>query len=175
MSNLLLGNAPIPISDPIARPKRTDRFGQKQTDPLEGTMSDPWVDYFSRMALTIQAAATRIHSATRVDVGAAIGATDITGGVIKTGLYRLTYYTRVSRAAGTSSAVQVTLAWTDGGVPQSQTGALLNANTTTTLESRSFLIHIDANSPVTYAVAYASVGAPSMQYRIDVVLEAVFA
>lgn len=169
--SFILGNAPIPISDPIARAKRRDRFTEKQDDPLEGTMSDAWVDYISRLVQTVQSSSTRINSASLIDQSASISATDMSGGGLKTGLYRVTYHARITKAAGVSSSLQVTLSWTDGGIAQSQSGAAITGNTTATLQSGTFLIHIDTASPVRYATTYASNPAATMTYRLDVILE----
>jgi hypothetical protein len=174
--SFLLGNAPIPITDPIARPKRRDKFGEKQTDPLEGTMSDAWVDYISKLVQTVQASATRISAASRTDEAAAISATDISNGGLKRGLYRVSYHARIIQAASVSSSLTITISWTDGGVAQSQSGAAITGNTTATRSTPAegdFLIHADTSSPLRYATAYASVGGTEMHYRLDVVLEVV--
>lgn len=167
----VLGRAPIPLTDPVARPKRRDQFSEKQKDPLEGTMSDAWADYFSRLVSTVAASATRISSAAKVAQSASIAATDISGGTLKAGVYRVSYYTRITQAAGTSSSLTVTLSWTDGGVAQSQAFAAIVGNTTTSLQTEAMLIRIDSGSPVRYATAYVSVGAPAMEYSLDVILE----
>ena len=87
-------------------------------------------------------------------------------------LYRVAWYVRVTTAASVSSSVQVTVGWTDGGVVQSTSGAALTGNTTTTQESGSVLVSADAETDVTYAVAYTSVGT-DMAYALSVVVEAI--
>jgi hypothetical protein len=171
--SFLLGNAPLPIADAIARPRRREQFGRGQADPLEGTMSDPWVDYMSRMASTIQQAATRIRSANLLDQGASIAATDISGTALKEGLYRFSFHARVTVAAGISSELTVTLSWTDGGVAQSEASKPQAGNTTDSRIHGDILIHIDAGSPVRYETTYVSAGPPEMEYRLDVILEVV--
>jgi hypothetical protein len=171
--SFVLGNAPLPMTDPIARPRRRELFGEKRTDPLEGLLSDAWADYLSRLAQTVQHAATRISGVSRTEQAAAISATDISGGTLKSGLYRLTYHARITTASELDSSLIVTLSWTDGGVAQSQAGADITGNTTDTLQSASFLIHADASTPIRYATAYGYTGATPMQYRLDVVLEVI--
>jgi hypothetical protein len=127
--SFLLGNAPIPITDPI--------------------------------------------SATAIEQEASIAATDLTGANLKTGLYRLTYHTRITRASGGGSSLTVTVSWTDGGVAQSQSGAAIVTNTTDSMQSNTWAIHIDTGSPVRYETTYGSAGIPTMQYRLDVFLEVI--
>jgi len=170
--SFLLGNAPIPITDPIARAKRPE-FGKAQKDPLEGTMSDAWVDYMSRLVQTVQASATRIESATKTTQAASISATDISAGNLKAGLYRITFHARITDPATVSSSLTVTLSWTDGGVAQTEASKAETGNTTATRIHGAFLIHVDAGSPVRYATTYASVGGNAMEYRLDVVLEVI--
>ena len=169
----LLNNAPLPMTDPISRPRRADEFRPGQKDPLEGLLTEPWAEFLSLMALNVQRSSTRLSSVSLTSQAASISATDLTNGAIKDGLYRVTYYARIMRAAGISSSLDVTLSWTDGGVAQSQTGASITGNSTTSLQSVSFLIHADASSPINYATVRVSAGVPSMLYRLDVVLEVI--
>lgn len=87
------------------------------------------------------------------------------------GVWRILYQVRVTRVAGTSSSFQVTVTWTQGGVVQTFTGALQNGNLLTTREGTDFVIRTDTDTPVSYAVAYASVGAPTMQFEADFIAE----
>jgi hypothetical protein len=168
----LLGNAPIPLTDPIARPRRRD-LGRDAVDELEGRVTDPWADYFSSMAQTVGNSPTRIFTARRVGQAASIAAVDISNGALRAGLYRVSYYVQVTLPAGISSSIVVTISWTSHGAAQAETGATMTANTTDTHESRSHLINIDAGSPVRYEAIRGSAGVPGMQYRLDVVLEVI--
>lgn len=90
----------------------------------------------------------------------------------KTQVYRLSYYVHVMQAATVSSDVQVTLTWTEQGVPQTYTGALLSGNTTTTLEHVTELsIVADIDQPIEVETTYTSVGDVPMLYDIDVAYE----
>lgn len=166
----LLGKAPIPIDDPIALPKRRDRFSERQDDPLEGILSPPWVDYISRLALTVQNTATRLTTVTLATQSAAIGATDIGSGSLNAGLYGVSYYARITQAAGVSSSLEVGFSWTDGGIACQVTDPAITGNTVDTSFSDFFTIRIDSASPVRYFTNYATVGVPSMQYHLDVIL-----
>lgn len=171
MGGFLLGKAPLPMQDRIARAKRTEIYGPKEEDPQEGFLSDPYADYFSRMAQSIGAASTRISQTLLTNQAASIAATDMASGGQPTGLYRFTYYARVTQAASISSSLEVVLSWTDGGVAQSRTFTAITGNTTTSLESETFMIHVDSSTPIQYSTVYLSAGGTVMQYRLDVDLE----
>lgn len=112
--------------------------------------------------------------------GASIAATGLAT-VTSQGLYRITYYVRVTRAATTSSYISLALSWVDGGVTQTADPAdlsgvtALTGNTVTSYGTGTYLVYIDAGTTPTYATTYASTGATSMQYRLAVVMEQVMA
>ena len=106
--------------------------------------------------------------------GAAIAATPVVvEGTLQPGVYRLTYYVRIERAATTSSELVVVFNWTDANVAQTRTGGTLNGNTTTTVEQAQFLVRVDKDTSITLETSYASVGATSMRFNIDLILEKV--
>ena len=166
-----LNDAPIPLYDPIARVKRKE-YGKRE-DPLEGHLTRPWVDYFNNLVKTLAAAPSRKNVVELPAQQAAIGATDLSGGSLSAGIYRLSWWVRITRAATTSSSVTVTLDYSDGGAALAFSGAALAGNTITTWQSESKLIRVDVGSPVRYSTAYASVGAVPMQYALVFVLEEV--
>jgi hypothetical protein len=161
MADALLGNAPAPVLDPIAGPG--------------GTLTLPWLTYFSRMAPTLYAIPSRLNAVTLVAQGASIAATNFAPGVLAAGLYRVSYYARVLTAAGVSSGLIVTFGWTDGGVACTLASADMTGNTTATNQSGTSIIHVDAGSAVTYATTYASNAAGVMRYGLSVTLEKVIA
>jgi len=87
------------------------------------------------------------------------------------GLYRVSWVLRISLAATVSSSVQVTITHTASGVACATAGAALTTNTPDTPLSGSIVVRADAGAPITYAVAYASVGATAAQYDVDVLVE----
>jgi hypothetical protein len=161
MADTLLGNAPAPVLDPIA--------GQG------GTLTLPWLMYFSRMPATLYAIPSRLNAVALGGQGASITATSFSPGVLAAGLYRVSYYVRVTTAAGVSSGLIVTFGWTDGGIACSLASADMTGNTTATNQSGSSIIRIDKGSSITYATTYASNAAGVMRYQLDVVLEKVLA
>lgn len=90
----------------------------------------------------------------------------------QTGLYRISYRMRVTLAASVSSSLTMTLGWREGGVTQSQAGAALTGNTTTTQQNGTLFVRADSGTTITAAVAYTSVGT-AMQYATDVAVEQV--
>lgn len=167
----VLNDAPIPLSDPIARPKR-EQFG-KRKDPQEGLITEPWVSYLSQQSLVISQSMTRINSVSLTNQSASIGATDMSGGVISAGLYEIKYYARITQAATTSSSLTITFDWTDGAVSPSVSGTAITGNTTSTVQSGSYLIRVDNLSPVRYSTTYGSVGATPMKHSLYITLSEV--
>lgn len=165
---------PLPVQTPIAQGKRP-RFGPRQQDPQEGLCTQPWVEYFNSLVLTQSASPVRIDSVSLSAQGASIAATDMASVPLAAGIYRVSYYVRITQAATTSSSLTVTLDWTDGGVSPSFSGAAITGNTTTTFQSETQLIAIDSVSPVRYSTTYASVGGTPMLYKLEITLEKVLA
>ena len=165
---------PIPLTDPIAQPVRDEFKRKREKDPQEGLITQPWIDYFNQFGVQIQNAATSVKSASVSAQTASIGATDIAGGSLSTGLYRLSYYTRITRAAGVSSSLEVTLDWQDRGQALSFTGAAIVGNIVTEFQQDTLFLRIDGGvAPVRYSTTRVSVGVPTMEYSLDVVLELV--
>ena len=169
---LVLSNAPIPLQDPIARARRAG-FGDKP-DPQEGVITDPWADWLTRLAGTVNIAPSRLGSVAVGGQTASISATDFSGGSLNAGLYRVSYYAQITQAAGVSSSLTITLTWTAVGVSQSEAFAAITGNTTSTHSAapNDFFFYADG-SPVKYATTYASVGAPVMSYLLYLSLESV--
>lgn len=143
-------------------------------DPdMPGRVSKDWLDWFQAIADRTSRTPDRITRVRRTAMAAAIPQTNLPTGALPAGLLRISTYLRVTQPAGTSSSVQVTIFWTDGGVALTSAGAVLTSNTVTTYETRSILVRSDANLPPSYQVAYTSVGTPAMQYALDIVVEGV--
>ena len=102
---------------------------------------------------------------------AAIATTALAIDTVHAGVWRISVQVRVVTPATTSSEVQVTISWTQGGVTQTQTTALLNGNLTTTREGLTVVLRATQATPVSYAVSYTSVGATNMVFELDVIAE----
>jgi hypothetical protein len=163
-----LSGISLPSQDRIARAKRPQY--EDRPDPQEGLISDPWNDVFTRLIFVAGQSPNRLNSVRLTDREASIAATDMSGGSLSAGLYELKYYVQVVRAGGVSSSIAVSFSWLNEGTVQNHAGPADTGNALDTWVGESIMVQIDGNSPVTYATTYASVGAPTMLYDIDVVL-----
>lgn len=91
---------------------------------------------------------------------------------LATGLYRVSYYAAITTADGVSSSLTVTLTWTESTLSKSVSGTAITGNTTTTVQSGTALLVLDAASPISYSTVYASNTPATMQYRLTILLEA---
>lgn len=136
-------------------------------------MTAGWYQWLIALVRRIQNAAQLLKVIALTGQAAAIGATSIPLGTTTSGLFRVSWYTRVTQPATTNSSLTVTIGWTESAVVLTRSGAALTGNTVTTGESGSLLLQGDANAAITYATAYVSVGATPMQYRLSVTVELV--
>ena len=89
------------------------------------------------------------------------------------GMYRVSYYTRVTRAGSVSGTLIISLRWIDGGVTITQAGATLSANTTSTYQQATFYVRVDEATELRYLTTYTDGGgATAMAYALDVLVEA---
>jgi len=137
-----------------------------------GTLTGEWFRWLYPLWARVKAA---VSVAAVVSKSAQSGsiATTTAYSVTQTGLYRLSYRQRVTTAAGTSSSLTFTAGWREGAVTQSQAGAAMTGNTTTTQQNGTVFLRADSGTTITYAWAYVSVGAPVMAWAGDVVVEVV--
>jgi len=158
---------PLPYGDPIG----TWTAPNKKKIPVNVT--DSWERSLSAFTDHVTNTAVQLAAVQLTEQSASIAATAIPISNVTTGIYRLSYYARISRAAGTSSSLTVTLQWTDGGVVCSTSGAAMTGNTTTTFQTGHLLLGIDSATSVRYSTTYASAGAPTMQYKLTWIVEQV--
>ena len=157
MAKELLGSAPPPVQDRLV--------GE------DGLLTAAWRKWFERLPDTLDAIPSRINAVSLNSQSTSLPATDFSSAVLLAGLYRATYYARITQAATTSSSLTVSFSWTEGGVTQTATGAPIVGNTTATGQSDSIIIQVDKGTAVNYATTYSSTGATAMQYAIRFVLE----
>jgi hypothetical protein len=157
-----MAGPPMPARDPM-------------TDPVTGLIRRTWQVWLRNLTNTVNDAPVRIQTVSLSGQAASIGTTSIPSVPLSTGLYRVTWYLRITTAAATSSSLTVSFGWTDDTVTMSLSGAAVTGNTTTTSQTGTALLAADNASPVTYATSYTSVGTPAMQYALNLILEAVSA
>lgn len=122
---------------------------------------------------TVANAPSFFPSVSLTSQNASIGTTPIPLPSLATGLYRVTTYARITTVDAVSSSLTVTISWTEGAVALSLSGAAMTGNTTTTVQSNTATIQIDASSPISYSTTYASNTPGSMKYKLIVLVEAV--
>ena len=162
MSNQL--GAPPTSDDLIDKP----RF---KGDTLAGKISQVWIEFFNSLARAINLAPSRAAVVQVTGMEDSIAATDMTGGGLAEGLYRLSYYFRVTRAATTSSSIALGLDWIDHTQTVTYTGPASTGNTVTTYQTATAMVFVDRAAPVRYSRTYASSGAVTMQYELFLIME----
>lgn len=133
-----------------------------------------WRAWLRDLRQEVGLTARAIPTSPVVGSSTSVPTTPIDGGTLGAGLYAISWYLAVVTAAGVSSSAQVTISWIDHGVAKSYIGAVMNGNTSTTVQvSERLLIYSDGASPISYALAYTSVPAGAMVYTFRPVLQAV--
>lgn len=151
---------PIPVGDPVA-----------QKSGLIGNAFLQWLQWL--VGLVMRAPIRMTPDVNLTAQGASVSATALAP-VQFSGVYRISYFMRVTRAATATSSLAITFSFVDT-VAQSVSSTALTGNTTTTWGSGSYLVWIDGGTTPTYAITYASSGAQTMLYRAAVVMEMVSA
>lgn len=154
----MANSPPIPSRDPVV-------------DNKTGLITRTWQVYFRNLRTDIDSAPASLHQVALTAQTASIAATAVPSDVLTAGLYRVSWYARITRAATTSSSLTVTIGWTEQGTPLTVSGAAVTGNTTTTVQNATQVLQIDGSTPITYATTYASTGATTMAYELTVLLE----
>lgn len=97
-----------------------------------------------------------------------IGTTNIPLPSLSRGDYVFFYYARITVTDGVSSSLTVRLGWTEGAVSLTLSGAAMTGDTTTTVQSASVPVFIDAATPLSYSTIYASNTPAKMRYTLRV-------
>ena len=82
------------------------------------------------------------------------------------GWYRLNVSLRKTIPDGVSSSLTLTIGWTDHGTPMTETEAALTLDTNVAQQTTSKPMFVDANAPITVAVAYASNTPAKMTFNL---------
>ncbi|HYC00459.1 MAG TPA: hypothetical protein VEC57_15080 [Candidatus Limnocylindrales bacterium] len=155
----------------MATPRPRIPHGEPLVD-RQGLMRLPWVTWFRGLRTDLDS--TPRAETTPITVtgqSAAIGLTAIPTATLPAGLYLVTAFLRVTTAAGVSSSVTLTITFTSGGVTCTFSGAALTANATNAPQAHTWLLKIDAATPVSYSTAYVSNPAAAMRYELSIVFQ----
>lgn len=144
---------------------------QSSPEVQPGTPTRTFLTFIRGLVTAVDAAPAGFEPVQLTGQSASIGTTAIpTDGDLSAGLYRVTVYQRITTADSVSSSVQTTISWTDGTVACSFSGTALTGNTTATVGSFTFMMRVDAASPISYATTVA-LGSGNGRYRLDIMLE----
>ena len=160
-----------PIYEPVAAPDDRNHALGLRLPRLMATLE--WIKWWSNLTEAVDQAPSRQAGFTLSGQAASLSTTPIPLAELTGGLWRVSYYLQILTPGGASGSVQITFSWTRNGVAQTETAALLNGNTTTTHQFGTLPLRIDAGTPISYAVAYASAGVPAMTYELALAAELV--
>lgn len=143
-----------------------DRYG------LIATITQVWGNAFRELQKRLFATAKVVAQVLLDHQQASIVTANLLLTNLAGGAYRVQYHTKIQVVDGVASSVTVTIGWTQDGNACAFSGAVLNGNTANTQQQRTFPIVIDANTDITYAVAYVSNTPGQMKYMFFVSAEA---
>ena len=156
-----------PVDDVIAKPD--------PTHPLAKTLprlriGDKYRRWLSNLVIAVDSKPTRQVHRSRTGLTASIATTALAIGSVTAGIWAISYTVRVTTPGSVSSSIRVTIAWTERSVAQTQQGAALTGNLTTTREGDTFIIRVDGATTISYSTTYADGGgAQAMNYSLDIV------
>jgi hypothetical protein len=132
----------------------------------QGSLLRSWAIWITlQLIARIEGLAAAVATVALTAQAAAITSTTLVSGA--NGLYAVSYRVRVSTAAGTSSAIALTITTTEGGVTCTQASPSYTGNATNAPQSGRFLVRADPGTVIAYSTAYTSVGAPALVYQMD--------
>jgi hypothetical protein len=164
---------PLPKLEALVIP-RDPKTKQGQKDPQEGFVANPWERWFAAIA--------EVQSRNPVRLVAPISLTGQSASIVGTtiapnqtiaGLYRLSYYTRITTVDAVSSSLTITLGWTDHAQALTNAFSAITGNTVSTFQNGRQEVYLDANTPILYATTYVSNTPGQMKYQLYVMIEAV--
>jgi hypothetical protein len=160
------------VSQQLAPPPNYLVEREIRSGKVTDTITKSFRQWLLALTTWIQACARVLKVVTLTNQVASIGSTPFEIATLSAGLYRLTYYARITTAASVSSSLTVSFGWTETTVTLAGSGSAITGNTTTTIASGSLVVRADASTTLTYSTTYASVGT-AMAYRLDVIVEQV--
>ena len=140
----------------------------------QGRMTLPWVNWCNDVRNALNVGTLVLNTAPALTAqSASIGATAVPLPTLTEGLYRVSWYFRVTTVDAVSSSLRLTIGHTDGAVACTQATAAYTGNVVTAPQSGVFLVRADAGSSITYATTYASNTPGQMIYALSVAIEQV--
>lgn len=143
---------------------------EQPLDAGTGLFQPRLLTWFRDLRQQVDLNPARITRVSRATQSASISTTAIPSETLVDGLYQVLTFTRVVRAATTSSSLRVDMSGTDNSVSYTQQGTAITGNTTATTGRDLFFLRISGASPISYSTTYASVGGTTMAYDLEIVL-----
>jgi hypothetical protein len=138
-----------------------------KNDPIASV----WYLWFFGLVAVLSAAPTLVATGSLKNKGASIPTTPIAIDDAQGGYYRVSIYARITRPATTSSSLTVQIGWTESGQTLLYAFPALTGNSVLSVLMQEPVIKNDQASPITYSTIYASAGAVTMQYSLDIAVE----
>lgn len=155
-------NEPYPFKDALVEMKGAN--AGKATQEF-----DTWLN--QRAIPSIDASPAQFPAINDDDLNDAVGLTEILPSA-GAGLYRFNPFLQVRTPDGAASSAQITLAWSYLGQSLTKVFSNMNGNTVTTYTSDApFVFRVDADSPISYQIAYTSTTPNAMRYSLTASLE----
>ncbi len=154
---------PIPLQEPIVTTAKGEAL----------YLESGWARWLSNgLNVRLGTTPTQVgHDVALTNQAASIGATPLPVAALSAGLYRVSYYARITTPDSVSSSLTVTLGWTESGLPLILSGAPMAGNSVTTVQTGTWVVQLDGQSTLTYATVYASASG-QMRYRLSMLAEA---
>lgn len=159
------------MSFSLSAPPKYPLETEQRTGKLTNAFTTVFIAWLIALMTRVQNTSNIFAIVSVTGQSASIGATAINPDTLAAGLYRVTFYARVTTPASVSSSLSVSFGWTENGVSCSASSAPATGNTTSTADSNTILVRSDGSTLLTFSTTYASVGGTPMQYRLDVVAE----
>ena len=160
--------APFPYDVPVS-PETFDRdTGKKIRSPY---FAQEHIDWWLEQQRRVEDGPEQLGTVSLSAQSADIAATPVPMPDLTAGMYRVSYYVRVTRAGSVSGEIQIQIGWTDGTIALTSAGTNLTANTTSTFEQRTLFLAVAANVSITYEAIYNDGGGTAMQYKLEIVVE----
>ena len=154
--------APFPLRTSLTRTEGPNQF-----------LTRPWVAWLTDLVQKVDKDVPLVSEVSLTGKTASISATTFTRVSDASGVYRIGYFSRITTAASTSSSLTVTIGGVNGGVTCAIAGAALTGNTTSTVQSGTVYLQVDASTNITYTTTYASSGGTAMVYSVWMAVERV--
>lgn len=155
-------------------------------DPIFDETFDPksprtWVftweliQYFLQRQTQIDTSPQALRRVSLTNQQASIALKPIPLPSLAAGLYRITSFLHVTQAADTSSHATLSIGFTASGATCSVSGAVMNGNTVTTVQTNTWLLKIDGATALTYQIDYASAAVTPMTFDLELLVESITA